>query len=184
MRVAKFVFEMNVSLDGYIDHEALGPPDPPLFSYFIDLTRNAAGAIYGRALYEAMRYWDGDEWKQNEPVTGVDLRAFAEAWRAMPKWVVSQSLKSVGPNATLVGADVEATVRALKSNLDGDIEIGGPALASSLTALGLIDEYSLIVHPVALGAGRPFFIGPTPRLRLASHSRLGDAALKLTYVPA
>jgi hypothetical protein len=107
---------------------------------------------------------------------GDDLRAFAEAWRAMPKWVVSRSLKSVGPNATLIGDDVEAAVRKLKADLVGEIEVGGPKLAAILTKLGLIDEYQLFLHPVVLGLGRPFFVGPQPRLRLvASASRQLDS---------
>lgn len=182
--MAKFIFEMNVSLDGYTDHEHLGPPDPALFRYFIELTRNTAGAIYGRGLYEAMRYWDGNDWDKDGSRADHDLRAFAEAWRAMPKWVVSRSLKSVGPNATLIGDDFEAAIRKLKADLNGDIEVGGPKLAASLTALGLIDEYRLVVHPVALGRGRPYFSGAGPRLRLAASERIGPDAIKLVYVPA
>lgn len=182
--MAKFVFEMNVSLDGYTDHEALGPPDAVLFKYFIELTRNTAGAIYGRGLYEVMRYWDGDTWSQNDPAVGDDLRAFAEAWRAMPKWVVSRSLKSVGPNATLIDGDFETEMRKLKTDLDGEIEVGGPKLAASLTALGLIDEYRLMLHPVVLGRGRPFFVGPTPRLKLVASDRIGEHAIRLKYSPA
>ena len=175
---------MNTSLDGYTDHESLGPADPGLFKYFIELTRNTAGAIYGRGLYEAMRYWDADGWDRHDPATGSDLRAFAEAWRAMPKWVVSRSLASVGPNATLIDDDLEAAIRKLKTDLDGDIEVGGPKLAASLTALGLIDEYRLVVHPVVLGRGRPFFVGPVPRLRLEASDRIGESAIRLRYVPA
>ncbi|NJO32581.1 MAG: dihydrofolate reductase [Rhodospirillales bacterium] len=182
--MAKFVFEMNMSLDGYTDHESLGTPDPVLFSYFIELTRNTTGAIYGRGLYEAMRYWDGDDWDQDDSRMGSDLRAFAEAWRAMPKWVVSRSLKSVGPNSTLLNNDVEAAIRKLKIDLDGEVEVGGPKLAASLTALGLIDEYRLLVHPVALGGGRPFFVGPGPRLQLTASDRIGADVIRLIYVPA
>ena len=108
--MAKLVFGMNVSLDGYVNHDHSGfMTDPELFGYFIAQTRNAAGSIYGRGLYELMRYWDGDDWDQDSREQG-DLRAFAEAWRAMPKWVVSQSLKDVGPNATLIDGDFEDTL--------------------------------------------------------------------------
>jgi hypothetical protein len=100
--MAKLVFGMNMSLDGYVDHDAFAP-DSVLFKYFIEQTRKTAGSIYGRGLYELMRYWDGDNWDQQDPAKGDDQRAFAEAWRAMPKWVVSRSLKSVGPNATIIG---------------------------------------------------------------------------------
>ncbi len=102
--MAKLVFGMNMSLDGYVDHdhEAFAP-SVALFNHFIEQTRNLTGSIYGRGLYEVMRYWDEDH-----PDWGAPERAFAEAWRRQPKWVVSRSLKSVGPNATLVGDDFEA----------------------------------------------------------------------------
>jgi dihydrofolate reductase len=181
--MAKLIYGMNVSLDGYVDHDKFAP-DPVLFRYFIEQTRTTAGSIYGRGLYELMRYWDGDAWDQDDPARIADLRAFAEAWRAMPKWVVSRSLKEVGPNATLLGGDFEVAVRKLKADVDGEIEIGGPKLAASLSKLGLIDEYHLFVHPVVLGNGAPFFAGVQPSLRLLASDRIGESALRLTYVPA
>jgi dihydrofolate reductase len=180
--MAKLVFGMNMSLDGYVDHERFAP-DPALFAYFIEQTRSAAGSIYGRGLYELMRYWDGEAWVHDSPGRG-DLRAFAQAWRAMPKWVVSRSLKEVGPNATLLGKDFEADVRRLKAERDGEIEVGGPKLAAMLAARGLIDEYHVFLHPVVLGRGAPFFAGVPPRLRLVGSARIGERAVKLTYVPA
>jgi len=62
--------------------------------------------------------------------------------------------------------------------------VGGPALAHSLTGAGLIDEYLLYVHPVVLGRGNPFFAGPRPPLRLVASVRIGESAIRLTYVPA
>jgi dihydrofolate reductase len=176
--VAKLVFSMNVSLDGYVDHTGMRP-DPALFRHFIEDVRALTGSIYGRILYETMRYWDDDY-----PDWGEAEREFAVAWRRQPKWVVSRSLKSVGPNATLLGDDFEAAVSALKAELTGDIEVGGPALANSLADLDLIDEYQLIFHPVVLGQGKPFFAGPRPPLRLVSSDRLGEEVIRLIYVPA
>ena len=92
--------------------------------------------------------------------------------------------KSVGPNATLVADDVEAVIRGLKAQLVGEIEVGGPDLARSLTDLGLIDEYRLYFHPVVLGRGKPFFAGPRPALRLVASDLIGEDAIRLTYVPA
>ena len=180
--MAKLVFGMNMSLDGYVDYDRFAP-DPALFRYFIEQTRNTAGSIYGPRLYELMRYWDGDDWNQDGREQG-DLRAFAEAWRAMPKWVASRSLKEVGPNATLIGGDFEAAIRKLKADIDGEIEVGGPKLAASLAKLGLIDQYHVFLHPVVLGKGEPFFAGVQPRLRLAASERIGENAIKLAYVPA
>jgi dihydrofolate reductase len=179
--MARLVFGMNMSLDGYVDYDRFAP-DPALFRYFIAQTRNTAGSIYGPRLYELMRYWDGDEWEENPQVQG-DLRAFAEAWRAMPKWVVSKSLKEVGPNATLIGEDIETAIRKLKAEREGEIEVGGPKLAASLAKLGLIDEYHVFLHPVVLGRGEPFFAGVTPKLRLVGSERIGEQTLKLSYVP-
>jgi dihydrofolate reductase len=154
-------------------------PDRTLFRHFIDHVRDLTGSVYGRRLYEIMRYWDEDrpEWDAAE-------RDFAAAWRNQPKWVVSRSLKSVGPNATLVADEVEAAIRELKARLAGEIAVGGPDLAQSLTDLGLIDEYRLYIHPVVLGRGKPLFAGPRPRLRLVASDRIGEDAIRLTYVPA
>jgi dihydrofolate reductase len=182
--MAKLVFGMNQSLDGYVDHMALGPPSAALFRHFIEQARGAAGSVYGRRMYEVMRFWDEDqsEWNAEEE-RGARARDFAAAWRRQPKWVVSRSLKSVGPNATLVGDDLEAAVRRLKAQLTGEIEVAGPNLAQSLTDLGLIDEYRIYLHPVVLGHGKPFFAGPRPPLRLVTSDRIGDV-MRLTYVPA
>ena len=97
---------------------------------------------------------------------------------------MSRSLKSVGPNATLVADDLEALIGGLKARRDGEIEVGGPELARSLTELGLIDEYRLYLHPVVLGAGKPFFAGPRPPLRLVASDPIGEDVIRLTYVPA
>ena len=176
--MAKIVFGMNQSLDGYVDHLAFAP-GPALFRHFIEQARDQTGSVYGRRLYEVMRYWDEDhaEWDAAE-------RDFAAAWRHQPKWVVSRSLKSVGPNATLVADDVEAMIRGLKAQLVGEIEVGGPNLARSLTDLALIDEYRLYLHPVVLGRGTPFFAGPRPPLHLVASDLMGEDVIRLTYVPA
>jgi dihydrofolate reductase len=176
--MAKLVFGMNVSLDGYVNHDAFGP-GAELFNHFIEQMCEITGSIYGRGLYEVMRYWDEDQ-----PEWDAPERAFAEAWRRKPKWVVSRSLRSVGPNATLVGDDFEAVIRGLKKDLDGEIDVGGPKLAASLTKLGLIDEYQLYLRPFVLGSGNPFFVGAQPPLRFVASDRIGEDTIRLTYVPA
>lgn len=175
--MAKLVFGMNQSLDGYVDHMAFAP-SPTLFRHFIEEARGQVGSVYGRQMYGIMRYWDDDhaEW-------GADEQAFAAAWRKQTKWVVSRTLTSVGPNATLVGSDQERAMRELKAGPDGEIEVAGPNLAQSLTELGLIDEYRIYLHPVVLGRGTPYFAGPRPPLRLESHDRIGEDVLRLVYVP-
>src|SRR5215468_8400525 len=176
--MAKLVFGLNQSLDGYVDHQEFAP-GTVLFRHFIDQVRGLTGSVYGRHMYEVMRYWDEDN-----PEWTAEFRDFAAAWRSQSKWVVSRSLKSVGPNATLVGDDIEAVIRGLKARLVGEIAVSGPDLARSLTDLGLIDEYRLYFHPVVLGRGKPFFAGPRPPLRLVSTDPVGEDTIRLTYAPA
>lgn len=176
--MATLVFGMNQSLDGYVDHTGFAP-GPVLFRHFIEQARGQTGSIYGRRLYEVMRYWDEDR-----PEWDGDERDFAAAWRAQPKWVASRTLKAVGPNATLIGEDLGAAVAALKAELEGEIQVGGPDLAQSLAGLGLIDAYRLYLHPVVLGGGVPFFAGPPPALRLVDSERMGEDVIRLTYAPA
>jgi dihydrofolate reductase len=176
--MAKLVFGMNVSLDGYVDHTGFAP-GPGLFRHFIEEAKVQAGSVYGRVMYEIMRYWDDDQPGWDEPE-----RAFADAWRRQQKWVVSRTLESVGPNASLVPGDLAEAIRAIKAGRDGEIEIAGPILARSLTELGLIDEYRMYLHPLVLGHGAPYFAGPRPPLRLVSHDRMDGDVLRLSYVPS
>ena len=177
--MAKLVYELNQSLDGYVDHQRMGPPRPALFRHFIERVRGLSGMVYGRGMYEVMRYWDDDR-----NVESAEDHDFAGAWRSQPKWVVSRSLKSVGPNATLVENDTEAVIRGLKAQLVGEIEVAGPDLAGSLSDLGLIDEYRLYLRPIVLGRGKPFFARARPPLRLVAADLLGEEMVRLRYVPA
>lgn len=176
--MARLVFGMNQSLDGYVDHMAFGP-SPTLFQHFIEEAQGQTGSVYGRRIYEIMRYWDDDHPDWDEP-----RWAFAAAWRRQPKWVVSRTLTSVGPNASLIAGDLEHAMRALKAEHDGEIEVAGPCLAKSLTELGMIDEYRIYLHPVVLGQGTPYFAGQRPPLRLVSSDRIDNDVLRLRYVPA
>jgi dihydrofolate reductase len=181
--MAKLVFGMMQSLDGYVagveGGPDLPPPGPALHRHFNDHVRGLAGCLYGRRIYEIMRYWDEDR-----PEWGAIEKDFAAAWRPQPKWVASRTLKSVGANATLIGGDLDAFVRRLKAEVAGDIDVAGPDLAGSLTALGLIDEYRLYFRPFVLGGGNPYFSGARPPLRLVATDRVGEDTIRLTYVPA
>jgi dihydrofolate reductase len=176
--MARLVYALNQSLDGYVDHLAF-KPSPALFRHFIEQVGGLTGIVYGRRMYEVMRYWDEDlaDW-------GAEQHEFASAWRSRPKWVVSRTLKSVGPNATLVEDDIEPVIRGLKAQHVGEIDVAGPDLAGNLTKLGLIDEYRLYIHPVVPGHGKPFFTGPRPPLRLVASDRIDEGVIRLTYVPA
>lgn len=181
--MAKLVFGMMQSLDGYVDGPSgkleLPPPGPELGRHFTDHVRGLSGCLYGRRIYEIMRYWDTDlpDWDAGD-------HEFAAAWRALPKWVVSRTVKTVGPNATLVAGDLGDFVRMVKRDIEGDIDVAGPTLAASLTELGLIDEYRLYLRPFVLGGGKPFFAGARPPLRIVSSDRVGEDAVRVTCVPA
>jgi len=176
--MAKILYGLQMTLDGYADHTAFNP-SPNLFPHFIDHTREVAGSVYGRTMYEVMRYWEDDqpEWDDAE-------REYAEVWRETPKWVVSSTLESVGPNATLVADGLQGMIRRLKAEHDGEFEVAGPRLAHSVGELGLIDEYRNDLHPVVVGHGKPFFAGSPPPLRLVANEQVDDDVMRLTYVPA
>ena len=176
--MAKLIFRMNQSLDGYVDHMKMAS-GPEIFRHWTEQVRDLAGSVYGRRMYEVMRYWDDDQpdWTEAQ-------QAFATAWRNHPKWVVSRTLKAVGPNATLVPDDLEAVIGGLKAELEGEISVSGPDLARSLTELGLIDAYQLYLLPFVLGHGKPFFAAARPPLRLVASDMVGDGVIRLTYVPA
>jgi len=180
--MGKLILGMNVSLDGYVDDTGgnlvMGPPSEKHFCYWIETLRGHAGAIYGRRIYELMRYWDDDRPEWDAPRT-----EFARLWRALPKWVVSSTLTEVGPNATLISDDIETQVRDLKARTNGTLSVSGPQLAGLMTQLGLIDEYHLHVRPVVLGAGKPFFHETRPPLRLVSNIPIDDNTIHLVYAP-
>jgi dihydrofolate reductase len=178
------IFGMNMSVDGYVAGPAGSPADMPapgdeLHQYFNDLQRSAALSLYGRELYTDMRYWDADD-----PGWNAVNEEFATVWRATPKVVVSSTLTEVGPNATLVSQDVDAELRRIVAGTDGEIDIGGPTLAATLSRLGLIDEYRIYQRPVVLGAGKPFFPEGMPNgLSLLDVKMLPDDTVLLRYQP-
>jgi dihydrofolate reductase len=180
--MGRFIFGMMQSLDGYIAGHSGGPPSPPdpiVFRHFVEHVRGVDGILYGRRMYEVMRYWDEEQpdWDEME-------QDYAQAWRSKPKWVASRSLTSVGPNATLVQGDLIDFAANLKSERDGDIDVAGAELANVLSAAGLIDEYRLYFRPYVLGSGKHYFAGSPPPLRLVKHDAIGEDVVRLTYVPA
>jgi dihydrofolate reductase len=156
--VSKISFGMMVSLDGYIAGPEGGPPFPPpedaLHWHFNELQKQASVSLYGRRMYEVMRYWETADQVPNTPEVELD---FARAWQRTPKVVISTTLTEVGPNARLIKTDLEQAVKALRDEPGGEIQVAGAGLAASLARLGLIDEYRLYFMPVVLGGGTPFF---------------------------
>jgi dihydrofolate reductase len=116
---------------------------------------------------------------------------FGQKMNSMPKYVVSTTLADDDANwdnSTVIRDDVAGQVRKLKSEVDGDILIGGSAkLIQSLAADGLIDEYRLMVFPIVLGTGKKLFADgfQKGKLKLTDSKPVGpDGAIVLTYEPA
>ena len=152
------VYAFTVSVDGYIASAqgAIGLPLPEeaLHHHFNEMQQRTTLNLCGRNMYEVMKYWDAPpaEIPEHE-------QEYARAWQGTPKVVFSSTIESVGPNARLVKerADTERTVRQLKAEANGQIEVNGASLAASLARLGLVDEFRLFVMPVVLGGGKPYF---------------------------
>jgi dihydrofolate reductase len=152
-------YSMGVSLDGYI----VGPdggfdwsvPDEEVFRFVTDEVRQVGVQLMGRKLYETMLYWETAD--QNPSLDDSEL-AWAALWNPLPKVVFSTTLSAVQGNARLASGGLAEEIERLRAeSAEGDIAIGGAALAAEAAALGLIDEYQARVYPVLVGGGIPFF---------------------------
>jgi dihydrofolate reductase len=152
-------YSMGVSLDGYI----AGPdgvfgwtaPDEEVFRFVTDEIREVGAHLLGRRLYETMLYW---ETADQDPSLDDSMLEWAALWKALPKVVFSTTLSAVQGNTRLASAGLAEEIERLRAEPgEGDIAIGGAALAAELAALGLIDEYRPRVYPVLVGGGVPFF---------------------------
>ncbi len=186
--MGKLNYTMNVSLDGFIETPDHGLDwsvvDDEVHSWFNDRFRQMSASLYGRRLYELMAgHWPTAE---SDPSITDTEREFAQIWNAMPKVVFSSTLEEVASNSRLVRGDVGEVLDGLRAEFDGDFEVGGATLAASFIRRGLVDEFGLVVHPVVLGAGTPFFPSfETPlRLRLTETRTFASGVVYLGYVPA
>jgi dihydrofolate reductase len=163
----KLIYSMGVSLDGFIaapDGEIdWSAPDEELHRFHNQQARETGAHLYGRRLYEVMRYWETAEENPSAPEHELE---FARIWKDTPKIVFSKTLEKVEGNAKLVGDNVAEEVARLKEEPGNDLAVGGAGLASSFIKLGLIDEYRLFVSPVVLGGGTPYFPALDERINL------------------
>lgn len=155
----KVIYAMSVSLDGYI----AGPdgsfdwaaPDEEVFRFWTDQTRELDAHVMGRRLYETMSYW---ETAAANPSLSPDDREWLSVWTPLPKVVFSWTLSDVEGNARLASGGLVDEIERLRGEPgNGDIGIGGAALAGEAARLGLIDEFRCVVHPVLVGGGIPFY---------------------------
>ena len=151
--MARLIYTMNASLDGYIEDESgdfgWSEPDEETHRFFNDLERAAGTFLYGRRLYETMEVWETMD--DPSPV----MQDFAEAWRDTDKVVYSRTLEEPRTARTRIEREFDPeAVRELKEAADRELHIGGPELAAEAFRAGLVDEVNLVVVPVVVGAGK------------------------------
>lgn len=185
--MGRLTYGMGVSVDGYTaDGQGEIPwigPDDELHQYWNDQARDIAVSLYGRKQYELMSaHWPTADQAPDVPAVEAE---FARLWRAMPKVVFSKTLESVDWNSRLERGDVVEVARRLKAETDGMMEVGGSTLAAPLVRAGLVDEFQVVVTPVAVGGGTPFF--PTLhewiKLRLVENRTFPSGSVLLRFVP-
>ena len=183
--MGKLIYLLNVSLDGYVETPDHGLDwtnvDDELHAWFNDQMRTLDALLYGRRLYELMAgYWPTAE---SDPAATPTEREFAAIWLELPKIVFSSSLDRVDWNSRLLRGDIGDELARLRTEFDGDLGVGGPTLAAAFIRRGLVDEFRLVVHPVVLGAGTPFFPpldAPMP-LRLTETRRFESGVMYVAY---
>jgi dihydrofolate reductase len=183
--MGRLIFSMSVSLDGYADSATHSLDwvrvDEELHQVFNDEARAVGTFLYGRRMYELMTdYWPT---ATEDPAATPAMRDFAGIWRETPKVVFSTTLPEVSHGARLVRADAVGEVARLKGEAEFDMDVGGPTLAASLIAAGLVDEYRLFVHPVLLGGGTRFFptLAERQELRLVQARTFESGVVLLRY---
>jgi len=185
--MGKLIYSLSVSLDGFVESSThsldWASIDEELHSFFNDQSRGISTSLYGGRMYELMfGYWSTAE---ADPAASPVEREFAGIWKRIPRVVFSTTLDEVDPGSRLVRSDPVEEVVRLKAQ-PGDMDVGGPTLASALMRAGLIDEYRLAVHPIILGAGTPFFTELDARvpLKLLETRTFASGVVYLRYAAA
>ncbi len=182
--MARLVYSAITSLDGYVADEAgtfaWAAPDEEVHAFVNDLERSIGTYLYGRRMYETMRYWEAPDALAEQPAV---VRDFAAIWQAADKVVYSTSLPEVSSARTRIERDFDpATVRALKAQAPRDLSIGGPHLAAAALRAGLVEEYHALVTPVVVGGGNSALPGGLRLdLELLDERRFGSGVVHLHY---
>lgn len=156
--MAKLMYLMNTSLDGYVEDEqgnfGWGIPDAAWINYLNETTASAGTYLYGRKMYDSMAYWETDYVADNQPPFLLD---FATQWQSAEKIVYSSTLAEPRSARTRIDRTFNPdAVRQLKAESKGDFTINGPELAAHALRAGLVDQLQLFVWPVVVGGGKPF----------------------------
>ncbi len=148
------VYSTNISIDGFCDH-TLFIPDEELMAYFTDLILSADLLVYGRKTYELMvPYWPEVAKAQSGTMAENE---FAKALTNTAKIVFSRTLENTDGAAQIIHGNLESEIQKLKKQPGKNISVGGIDLPSQMMALGLIDEFYFVIHPLIAGKGRRLF---------------------------
>lgn len=183
--MGSLVYSMISTVDGFIEDAegsiAATEPDEELHRFANEEAARTEAFLYGRRLYETMRWWQSQGDGAEAP--GY-ITEFARVWRGKPKYVFSRTLDDVPePGHTLVGGEAGPAIDRLRREHDGEVAIGGPALAAEAARLGLIDEYRLLLQPHLFGGGKGFFPSSPAdvELRLLETRRFEAGTMYLRY---
>jgi dihydrofolate reductase len=155
--MAKLIYTAISSVDGYVA-DADGnfdwsAPDQEVHRFVNELERPIGTHLYGRRMYEVMRYWDTAPTGNGDP--SADLE-YAKIWQAADKIVYSKSLEQVSSARTSIQREFDPeAIQQLKTSVARDISVGGSTLAAQALKLGLVDECHLFLSPILVGAGNP-----------------------------
>src|SRR3954469_2768762 len=158
-RMAKLVYSMITSLDGYAEAAegdlGKGAEVEEVHTFIEERFRSVGTFLYGRRMYETMVFW---ETVHTQPDVPPHVLEYARGWRAAEKIVYSTTLESVSSEKTRIERTFDPdAVRRLKAEADADLTINGPTLAAQAIAAGLVDEYHLFVTTSVVGGGKRFF---------------------------
>ena len=182
--MAKLIYLMHTSLDGYVEDEQGGfgwtAPDKEVNGYINDLTSSVGTYLYGRKMYDAMVFWEKDYAAHDLPQFSLD---YARMWQAAEKIVYSRTLAEPRSARTRIEREFDPdAVRRLKAGTEHDITVDGPELAAQAIRAALVDEFQMIVCPVVVGGGKRFFPGGVRLgLELVEERRFGNGVVVLRY---
>jgi dihydrofolate reductase len=182
--MAKLIYSTIASLDGYVADKTgnfdWAAPDDELHAFVNDLERPVGTYLYGRRMYEVMRFWEDPELLTDKSHV---MRDFAAIWQAADKVVFSRTLRAASTAKTRIDREFDAgAIRHMKAAAQRDITMGGPELAAHAIRAGLVDEFQLFFVPILVGGGtRSLPEGVLQMLELLEERRFGSGVVYLHY---
>ncbi len=182
--MAKLIYAAISSLDGYVaDSEGnfdWSAPDEEVHRFVNELERPIGTYLYGRRMYEVLRYWETAPTGNDGASAGQE---YAKIWQAADKIIYSKSLQQVSTARTRIERDFDPqAIQQLKAAATRDLSVGGPTLAAQAIKLGLVDECHLFLSPIVVGGGNPALPDNVRLgLELLDERRFGNGVVYLRY---